>query len=152
IDRLVKGKKYKDPLTRLRLALLVLVEGILCPTCGTTNIRPEVVRKLDNLDEFLNYPWGRESFLLTVRSTKSRRPSHYVLHDTMAIQSFSHAMVLVTVAACPSILLKPGAVTPLDDESKSSEDIVNELLDRKFSVNVVSAKAVDQKAQVTFSK
>ncbi|CAF2205689.1 unnamed protein product [Brassica napus] len=147
IDRLVKGKKYKDPLTRLRLALLVLVEGILCPTCGTTNIRPEVVRKLDNLDEFLNYPWGRESFLLTVRSTKSRRPSHYVLQDTMAIQGFSHAMVLVTVAACPSILLKPGAVIPLDDESKSSEDIVNELLDRKFSVNVVSAKAVDQKGQ-----
>ncbi|CAN6999154.1 unnamed protein product [Brassica rapa subsp. trilocularis] len=147
IDRLVKGKKYKDPLSRLRLALLVLVEGILCPTCGTTNIRPEVVRMLDNLDEFLNYPWGRESFLLTVRSTKSRRPSHYVLQDTMAIQGFSHAMVLFTVAACPSILLKPGAVTPLDDESKSSEDIVNELLDRKFSVNVVSAKAVDQKGQ-----
>ncbi|CAF2054337.1 BnaC06g02040D [Brassica napus] len=147
IDHLVKGKKYKDPLAHLRLALLVLVKGILCPTCGTTNIRPEVVRMLDNLDEFLNYPWGRESFLLTVCSTKSRRPSHYVLQDTMAIQGFSHAMVLVTVAACPSILLKPGAVTLLDDESKSSEDIVNELLDRKFSVNVVSAKAVDQKGQ-----
>ncbi|CAN6868935.1 unnamed protein product [Brassica oleracea] len=42
MDRLVRGKKYKDPLTRLRLTLLVLVEGILCPTCGTTNIRPEV--------------------------------------------------------------------------------------------------------------
>ena len=152
IDRLVKGKKYKDPLTRLRLALLVLVEGILCPTCGTTNIRPEVVRMMDNLDEFLNYPWGRESFLLTVRSTKSRRPNHFVLQDTMAIQEFSHAMVLVTVAACPAILLKPGAVTLLDDESKNSEDILNELLDRKFSVNVVSAKAVDQKGHVTFSK
>uniref|UniRef100_M4DGK2 Ubiquitin-like protease family profile domain-containing protein n=1 Tax=Brassica campestris TaxID=3711 RepID=M4DGK2_BRACM len=44
-------------------------------------------------------------------------------------------------------MVPPGAVIPLDDESKSSEDIVNELLDRKFSVNVVSAKAVDQKGQ-----
>ena len=44
MDRLFRGEKYKDPLTRLRLSLLVLVEGILCPTCGTTNIRPEVVR------------------------------------------------------------------------------------------------------------
>uniref|UniRef100_A0A0D3E8M1 DUF1985 domain-containing protein n=1 Tax=Brassica oleracea var. oleracea TaxID=109376 RepID=A0A0D3E8M1_BRAOL len=42
MDRLFRGEKYKDPLTRLRLSLLVLVEGILCPTCGTTNIRPEV--------------------------------------------------------------------------------------------------------------
>ncbi|KAG2332157.1 hypothetical protein Bca52824_003337 [Brassica carinata] len=133
-------KKYKDPLTRLRLALLVLVEGILCPTCGTTNIRPEVVRMLENMDEFLNYPWGRESFLLTVRSTKARPPR------------FSHAMVLVTVAVCPSILLKPGAVASVDDESKSSEDIIDELLDRKFSVNVESAKGVGQKGQVTFSK
>ena len=48
IDRLVKRKKYKDPLTRLRLALLVLV-----------------VCMLDNLDEFLNYPWGRELLILT---------------------------------------------------------------------------------------
>ncbi|KAJ4894733.1 DUF1985 domain-containing protein [Raphanus sativus] len=59
LDRLAKGKKYKDPLTHLRLALLLLVEGILCPTCGITNIRPEVVRLLDNMDEFLEYPWGQ---------------------------------------------------------------------------------------------
>ncbi|KAL0885878.1 hypothetical protein Bca101_009861 [Brassica carinata] len=33
MDRLLKGKRYKDPLTRLRLALLVLVEAITaCPS------------------------------------------------------------------------------------------------------------------------
>ncbi|KAF8089251.1 hypothetical protein N665_0512s0017 [Sinapis alba] len=147
MDRLVKGKRYKDPLTRLRLVLLVLVEGILCPTCGTTNIRPDVVSMLANLEEFLAYPWGRESFLLTVRSTKARSPSHYVLQDTMAIQGFTHAMVLVTVAACPSLLIKSGAVPQVDDEDRTSEEIVRSLIDMKLTVNFVTAKAVDQKGQ-----
>ncbi|KAF8100501.1 hypothetical protein N665_0223s0027 [Sinapis alba] len=147
MDRLVKGKRYKDPLTRLRLVLLVLVEGILCPTCGTTNIRSDVVSMLANLEEFLAYPWGRESFLLTVRSTKARSPSHYVLQDTMAIQGFTHAMVLVTVAACPSLLIKSGAVPQVDDEDRTSEEIVRSLIDMKLTVNFVTAKAVDQKGQ-----
>ena len=84
IDRLVKRKKYKDPLTRLRLALLVLVEGILCPTSGTTNIRPEVVCMLDNLDEFLNYPWGRELLLVT------------------AVQNLVHPVIMCYMTQWPS--------------------------------------------------
>ncbi|KAF8084767.1 hypothetical protein N665_0702s0005 [Sinapis alba] len=147
MDRLVKGKKYKDPLTRLRLLLLVLVEGILCPTCGTMNIRPNVVSMLANLEVFIANPWGRESFLLTVRSTKARSPSHYVLHDTMTIQGFTHAMVLVTVAACPTLLIKPGAVSQVGDEDKTSEEIMRSLIDRKLTVNFVTAKVVDQKGQ-----
>ncbi|KAF8088051.1 hypothetical protein N665_0556s0005 [Sinapis alba] len=65
MDRLVNGKRYKDSLTRLRLSLVVLVDGILYPTCGITKIRPEVVSMLGNIDEFLKYAWGSESFLLT---------------------------------------------------------------------------------------
>jgi len=33
-------KKYKDPLTRFRLALLLIVDGILCPTYARTIINP----------------------------------------------------------------------------------------------------------------
>lgn len=40
LDRLLLEKKYKEPLTRFRMSLLLLVEGILCPTCGSKNIRP----------------------------------------------------------------------------------------------------------------
>lgn len=43
MDRLLLGLKYKDPLTRFRLVLIFLVDGIICPTSGTTNIRQEVV-------------------------------------------------------------------------------------------------------------
>ncbi|KAG2312145.1 hypothetical protein Bca52824_023702 [Brassica carinata] len=134
MERLVKGKKYKDELTRLRLSLLVLVEGILCPTCGTTKIRPEV------------YPWGRESFLLTVKSTKARSAVNYV-KDTMTIQGFTHAMVLVTVTACPSIIIKTGGADPLADSTLSSEEIIRRVVERKLVVNIVSAKTVDELGQ-----
>ena len=143
-----QGKKYKDPLTRLRLALFVLVEGILCPTCGTTHIRPEVVSKLASLDDFLKYPSGKESFLPTVRSTKSKTPMNYV-QETMAIQGFSHAMVLVTVTACPSIIIKSGGGDPLADSALSTADIITSVVERKLVVNLVTAKSVDQLGQVT---
>ncbi|KAL0692136.1 hypothetical protein Bca4012_059316 [Brassica carinata] len=45
-------------------------------------------------------------------------------------------------AKSKSSSISPGAVASVDDESKSSEDIIDELLDRKFSVNVESAKGV----------
>uniref|UniRef100_A0A0D3APK8 DUF1985 domain-containing protein n=1 Tax=Brassica oleracea var. oleracea TaxID=109376 RepID=A0A0D3APK8_BRAOL len=120
--------------------------GFLCPTCGTTNIRPEVVSKLTSLDNFLKYPWGRESFLLTVRSTKSKTPMNYV-QETMAIQGFSHAMVLVTVTACPSIIIKSGGGDPLADSALSTADIITSVVERKLVVNLVTAKSVDQLGQ-----
>ncbi|CAN6971420.1 unnamed protein product [Brassica rapa subsp. trilocularis] len=147
MERLVRGKKYKDRLTRLRLSLLVLVEGILCPTCGTTNIIPEIVSMLGDLDAFLKYPWGRESFLLTVRSTKARSAVNYV-KDTMALQGFTHAMVLITVTACPSIIIKTGGADPLADSNLSSEEIIRRVVDRKVVVSIVSAKSVDQLGQL----
>uniref|UniRef100_A0A0D3E7T6 Ubiquitin-like protease family profile domain-containing protein n=1 Tax=Brassica oleracea var. oleracea TaxID=109376 RepID=A0A0D3E7T6_BRAOL len=146
-DELFRGEeKPTDPLTRLRLALFVLVEGILCPTCGTTHIRPEVVSKLASLDDFLKYPSGRESFLPTVRSTKSKTPMNYV-QETMAIQGFSHAMVLVTVTACPSIIIKSGGGDPLADSALSTADIITSVVERKLVVNLVTAKSVDQLGQ-----
>ncbi|KAL0876461.1 hypothetical protein Bca101_026166 [Brassica carinata] len=101
---------------------------------------------LGNLDAFLKYPWGRESFLLTVKSTKSRSAANYV-KDTMAIQGFTHAMVLVTVTACPSIIIKTGVADPLADSTLSSEDIVRRVVERKLVVNIVSAKTVDELGQ-----
>ncbi|KAF8102851.1 hypothetical protein N665_0191s0002, partial [Sinapis alba] len=146
MERLIKGKRYKDPLIRLRLSLLVLVDGILCPTCGNTKIRPEVVSMLGNVEDFLKYPWGRESFLLTVRSAKVKPPINYV-HETMAIQGFSHAMVLVTVSACPSIIVKAGGGDPLVDSSLASSEIVRRVVEKRLAVNPVTAKSVDELGQ-----
>lgn len=87
ICRLSQKDKYKDEETRLRLCLLLLVEGILCPTSGSTQISPEVVEMLSDMRMFMEYPWGRESFLLTVASRKIRAAGQ-LAQDTLAIQGF----------------------------------------------------------------
>lgn len=55
---------------KIRLVLIVIVEGVLI--CGTHPVRPSftVVEMVKNLDVFYNYPWGREAFERTVRTIK----------------------------------------------------------------------------------
>ncbi|KAH0902980.1 hypothetical protein HID58_042483 [Brassica napus] len=48
--------KYRDEDTRMRLALLLIVEGILYPTSGSTQLRPEVVEMVGDMGSFMEYP------------------------------------------------------------------------------------------------
>ncbi|CAA7061277.1 unnamed protein product [Microthlaspi erraticum] len=142
LDKLLLGKKYKDPLSRFRLALLLIVEGILCPTSGSTNIRKEVVEMVADVDYFLNYPWGRESFLLTVESAKARTKEQYV-QKTTAIQGFAHAMVLVAASSCPEIVSSRAAGYSFLCDDNNSDEV------EKFVVNIVSAKTIDLRGQAS---
>ncbi|CAN6861068.1 unnamed protein product [Brassica oleracea] len=65
----------------------------------------------------------------------------------MAIQGFSHSMVLVTITACPSIIIKSGGGDPLADSALSTADIITRVVERKLVVNLVTAKSVDQLGQ-----
>ncbi|CAA7038851.1 unnamed protein product [Microthlaspi erraticum] len=60
LEKLLMGRKYKDPLTRFRLALLLLVEGVLCPKSGTMYLDPEVVEMVRDVDAFIKYSWGQK--------------------------------------------------------------------------------------------
>ncbi|CAL9243197.1 unnamed protein product, partial [Arabidopsis halleri] len=55
---------------KFRLALIVLVEGVLL--CRNQPVRPavEVVEMVKDIDFFLNYPWGRHSFQRIMRSVR----------------------------------------------------------------------------------
>lgn len=66
----------------------------------------------------------------------------------MAIQGFSHTMVLVTITACPAIIIKAGGGDPLADASLSTAEIIRMVVERKLAVNLISAKAVDQLGHV----
>ncbi|KAL0706892.1 hypothetical protein Bca4012_073318 [Brassica carinata] len=56
---------------RLPLALIALVDGVLCPSNKDLKLTPRYVEMryvemLSDVESFLAYPWGRESFLTTV--------------------------------------------------------------------------------------
>lgn len=52
------------------MALIVIVEGILL--CNSQHVRAskEIVEMVKDLEQFQQYPWGRESFLLTISQVK----------------------------------------------------------------------------------
>ncbi|RID79522.1 hypothetical protein BRARA_A02255 [Brassica rapa] len=132
---------------RLRLGLLLLVEGILCPTSGSTQNRPEVVEMLSDIPMFMEHPWGRESFLLTVGSGKIRGAGQLV-QDTLAIQGFAHAMVLVTVCSFPQIIAEPRLGEDLVNEELPIEDIVDAVCARSVKINVVTVQNLELIGQV----
>lgn len=57
---------YLAPEKRLPLALIALVDGVLCPSSKDLKLTPRYVEMLADVDSFLAFPWGRESYLKTV--------------------------------------------------------------------------------------
>ena len=66
----LKADPTIPPWRKFRLALIILVEGILL--CRTQPVKPsvEVVEMVRNVHFFLNYPWGRHAFSRTLRMIK----------------------------------------------------------------------------------
>ncbi|CAN7047126.1 unnamed protein product [Brassica oleracea var. botrytis] len=60
------GNEYLAVEKRLPLALFALVDGVLCPSNNDLKLTPRYVEMLSDVESFLAYPWGRESFLTTV--------------------------------------------------------------------------------------
>jgi len=60
------GNEYLAVEKRLPLALIALVDGVLCPSNKDLKLTPRYVEMLSDVESFLAYPWGRESFLTTV--------------------------------------------------------------------------------------
>ncbi|CAN6905879.1 unnamed protein product, partial [Brassica oleracea var. botrytis] len=60
------GNEYLAVEKRLPLALIALVDGVLCPSNKDLKLTPRYVEMLSDVESFLAYPWGRESFSTTV--------------------------------------------------------------------------------------
>ncbi|CDY27858.1 BnaC09g28850D, partial [Brassica napus] len=101
--------KYKDEDTRLRLSLLLLVEGIICPTSGLTPIRPEVVEMVSNIgllgrqDNWHKTHWQYKGF---------RMLWFYVKINVVTVQNLE----LIGQATVCSILCEVSDIPPIQDE------------------------------------
>ncbi|KAG7550108.1 Papain-like cysteine peptidase superfamily [Arabidopsis thaliana x Arabidopsis arenosa] len=69
-DKMKPKKDKMDDWRRLRLALIVIVEGILVCSSQPVKASVQVVEMVSDLQRFEAFPWGRESFLLTMRMVK----------------------------------------------------------------------------------
>lgn len=57
-------------LNKLRIALIIIVDGVLIAHQQTTRPTLKYVRMVKDVDAFCSHPWGRESFLKTITCMK----------------------------------------------------------------------------------
>ncbi|CAN7111179.1 unnamed protein product, partial [Brassica rapa subsp. narinosa] len=102
--------EYKDDDSRLRLGLLLLVEGILCPTSGSTQIRPEVVEMLSDIP-ILGEPdsWRKTPLQYKVLHTLW----FYVKINVVTVQNLE---LIGQSASVRSILCDGSDIPPFPDE------------------------------------
>lgn len=134
-----------DDLKKFRLVLLVLVEGVVCPkgnTDSTGSVRPHVVEMLRDVDQFLKFPWGRESFLRTVKSIKSQSPYSIFQQKSISVAGFSHAITIVAACNCPALI---GLPSQLNDEEK-----IMSVCGMKLNVSRYSARNLHMAGTVSF--
>ncbi|CAE5973925.1 unnamed protein product [Arabidopsis arenosa] len=69
-DKNLPPAKRMEEWRRLRLALIVIVDGIIICSSQPVKASEQVVEMVRHLETFELFPWGRESFLLTMRMVK----------------------------------------------------------------------------------
>ncbi|EOA22801.1 hypothetical protein CARUB_v10003519mg, partial [Capsella rubella] len=98
ISKTFKDRKTTDPLKKLRLALILIVDGY--------------VEMLKDVDSFLSFPWDRESFLKTI-STMRPDIKNKLQYKSFRLQGFPLALQLVAYRNIPYLLDKiPGSADP----------------------------------------
>ena len=111
---------------RLQLALIMIVDGVLIAHKQTARPTLKYVQMVDNVQSFLQFPWGRESFIKTIYCMKppmDEKDPVGTLVDVLKqtsyrLTGFPLALQLVAFRAMPLLLNKipapPNALTLAD--------------------------------------
>ncbi|XP_018456273.1 uncharacterized protein LOC108827386 [Raphanus sativus] len=99
---------------RLRLALIMIVDGVLIAHKQVPRPTLQYVQMVDNVEAFLNFPWGRESYLKTITCMKppldEDEPVQTLVkllqQTTYRLQGFPLALQLVAFQAIPLLATK----------------------------------------------
>ncbi|XP_013624625.1 PREDICTED: uncharacterized protein LOC106330751 [Brassica oleracea var. oleracea] len=105
---------YLAPWKRVPLALIALVDGVICCSNKWLKLTSKYVEMLCDVEYFLEYPWGRESFLKTLprllppytREDSLGEICHRLSQQTAAAYGFPLALQLFAFEAVPLLLAK----------------------------------------------
>ncbi|KAG5398331.1 hypothetical protein IGI04_020145, partial [Brassica rapa subsp. trilocularis] len=117
-----------DEWRRIRLALIIILDGVLIASQQIHRRTLRYVQMLDDVDAFLEFPWGRESFLHTLRCMKPPKfekgnpvdsPVDMLVlklkQETFRLTGFPLALQLLAFRAIPMLLSKIPA--PFNDQT-----------------------------------
>lgn len=112
VIEMLKKRVVKDKETRIKFACLAITSLVLLPTSHNPKIISEHVELIRELQEFLDFPWGRASFNLLV-SNLIKKDEIALSQDSVAIQGYVDAIQLVMIAAVPKLKEEVSTAEPV---------------------------------------
>ncbi|KAF8077034.1 hypothetical protein N665_1067s0001 [Sinapis alba] len=111
---MIKNDPTIDYDRRLRLALIMIVDGVLIAHKQTPRPTLRYVQMVQDVEAFLQFPWGRECFLKTISCMKPPVEENNLVgtltenlrQTTYRLQGFPLALQLVAFRAIPFLLTK----------------------------------------------
>nr|VDD53645.1 unnamed protein product [Brassica oleracea] len=149
--RMLETDKDMDRWKKIRIALIIIVDGVLIAHKQEAHPTPRYVRMVENLKTFLAFPWGRESFLKTISCMK---PPSFVpkkCEDPVAtlvktlkqrsfrLQGFPLSLQLVAFRAIPLLL----DYIPAPLNNLTLMDLEDGTLPQHKSINAIHIRRVE---------
>ncbi|KAG7572606.1 hypothetical protein ISN44_As09g009660 [Arabidopsis suecica] len=155
IVNMLKAEPAMPGWKKIRLSLIVIVEGVLI--CGTQHIRASlpIVEMVRNLDTFFSYPWGRHAFDHTLRMIKvgAKVRNHNILinklkQKTLVIHGFPIAIQLMLFQSIPLLL----CYLPSSDDAQKFYDMSLSVLPTLKTYHTNNILLVENDKDLIFSQ
>ncbi|CAN7014111.1 unnamed protein product [Brassica oleracea var. botrytis] len=165
--RMLETDKDMDGWNKIRIALIIIVDGVLIAHKQEARPTPRYVRMVENLKTFFAFPWGRESFLKTISCMKPLKFVPKKCEDPVAtlvkklkqrsfrLQGFPLSLQLVAFRAIPQLLdyipasLNNVTVMDLEDGNLPQHKSINAIHIRRveFDPNLVVTPIIPIESQ-----
>ncbi|KAG2322379.1 hypothetical protein Bca52824_015592 [Brassica carinata] len=154
--QLLENEKDMSGWKKIRIALIIIVDGVLIAHKQTPRPTPRYVSMLSKLTTFFAFPWGRESFLKTISCMKPPKPSppkikdlvawlvHKLKQSSFRLQGFPLTLQLVIFRAIPQLL--DFIPSPLDH--RTCMDLEDCYLPQHKSINYLDIRRVECSSNV----
>lgn len=118
ITKMLKKSANMSSRSKIALALILIVDGILIGKHQVNSHTPKYVRMLEDIDDFLCFPWGREAFYKNVATMRPGKKSRVKCTDpveafcqqlrqqTIVVKGFPLILQLLAFRAIPLLLSK----------------------------------------------
>ena len=146
----LKKRLVPDKDIRLRYAMLALIDGVLCPTSDKPKISPIHADMSENIENFINHPWGTTSFQLTLKSIKARGPDK-LKRKSVTVQGFPYALQLLLLHSVPVIRELQFPDPDLDTDGDSKMEEIDTEIERLWTLKLDLVWKVDKKPTVSYS-
>ncbi|CAN7089755.1 unnamed protein product [Brassica rapa subsp. narinosa] len=149
--RMLETDKDMDGWKKIRIALIIIVDGVLIAHKQEARPTPRYVRMVENLKTFLAFPWGRESFLKTISCMKPPKFVPKKCEDPVAtlvktlkqrsyrLQGFPLSLQLVAFRAIPLLL----DYIPAPSNNLTVMDLEDGTLPQHKSINAIHIRRVE---------